>query len=332
MQHVLALPSFQSLRVYPAHSASVTSISVSPLPHALAASKPDFLTRQSEEHGSLRSPSVTSLSIPKSPRQPPIPATPSNSIYIASASIDGNVCVASLTDPKDILLRNFGRPVQAVALSPDYKHDRTYLSGGRAGQLVLTVGGRIGARENSTTMGGTAAAASGWLGSLGLGSNTGKDTVLHSGEGAISIIKWSPSGKYVAWVNEEGIKIMRSNLHLESSDSEFAWKRISHVDRPNLPGWDEMAEVWKARAEWIDEGALESDDEFLRSGRDSGDATASEPSVVESKLEKLVVGWGGTVWVINVSPDGASNGKRIGSAEVATMYVFSDVSHRTDAN
>ncbi|KAJ9191604.1 hypothetical protein DTO164E3_8778 [Paecilomyces variotii] len=317
--HVLALPSFQSLRVIPAHSASVTSISVSPLSHASSAFKPDYLNRQSEEQGSLRSPSVTSLSLPKSSRQPALPATPSNSIYIASASIDGNVCVASLTDPKDILLRNFGRPVQAVALSPDYKHDKTYLSGGRAGQLVLTVGGRVGARENSTAMGGTAAAASGWLGSLGLGSNTGKDTVLHSGEGAISIIKWSTSGKYVAWVNEEGIKIMRSNLHLESSDSEFAWKRISHVDRPNLPGWEEMAEVWKARAEWVDEGALESDDEFMRSGRNSGDVTASEPSVADSKIEKLVVGWGGTIWVINVNPDGVSAGKQIGSAEVATI-------------
>ena len=66
-----------------------------------------------------------------------MPNTPSNQIYIASASIDGHVCVSSLVDPKDVTLRNFARPVQAVALSPDYKNDRSYLSGGLAGELIL---------------------------------------------------------------------------------------------------------------------------------------------------------------------------------------------------
>jgi hypothetical protein len=223
-------------------------------------------------------------------------------------------------DPKDIIKRNFGRPVQAVTLSPDYKNDRTFISGGRAGELILTVGGRIGVSSNATTMGGATAAASSWLGSMGLGAGSGRDTVLHSGEGTISTIRWSLSGKYVAWVNEEGIKIMRSNLHLESSEAEFAWKRISHIDRPNGPGWEEMASVWKARAEWIDQSALDDADN-LDPGNES---TKRKPpsNGIEEKTEKLVVGWGGTVWIIDVYPDRAcksSKGERYGSAEVTTM-------------
>jgi len=255
-------------------------------------------------------------------------------IHIATSSIDGNVCVASLTDPKDVLLRNFGRPVKAVSLSPDYKSDRSYLSGGLAGNLVLTVGGRTGTSSTSNTTGSAAASASGWLGSIGLGTNTGKDQVLHTGEGAISTIKWSLSGRYIVWVNEQGIKIMRSNLHLETAESEFAWKRISHTDHPNRPGWDEMAGIWKAHVEWIDEAGLESDS-VATSMNGLKDKTENSSNLEEPKLpkrnrrmEKLVVGWSGTIWILNVYPGGAGTGKGLGEwkwgrAEVVTMWVHS---------
>ncbi|RAL15453.1 CLH domain-containing protein [Aspergillus homomorphus CBS 101889] len=323
--HVLSVPQLRSLRVYHAHSASITSVSISPYPSPLPNVKPEYFGRFADdpEHASRLSSGTASLRGRQRQNQPAIPSTPSNSIYIATSSIDGNVCVASLLDSKDVLLRNFGRPVQAVALSPEYKSDRAYLSGGRAGDLILTVGGRVGVSTNSTTMGGAAAAASSWLGSIGLGANTGKDTVLHSGEGAISTIKWSLSGKYVVWVNEEGIKIMRSNLHLDSADSEFAWKRVSHIDRPNRPGWEEMASVWKAHAEWVDENALDIDDSLQTRGTTQTESSASVHStIVREKVEKLVVGWGGTVWVIDVYPDRPSKNNRdhkIGSVEVTTI-------------
>ncbi|KAJ5916316.1 hypothetical protein N7504_000331 [Penicillium tannophilum] len=322
--HVLSLPLMQPLRVYHAHSASVTSISISPFPPPLPNLKLDAAVRQAAEDP--RPPTRTSTSSgsirghPRSSQQAAVPNIPSNAIYIASASIDGNVCISSLVDPKDIMKRNFGRPVQAVALSPDYKNDRTFISGGRAGELILTTGGRVGVSSNATTMGGATAAASSWLGSMGLGNSSGKDTILHSGEGAISTVRWSLSGKYVTWANEEGIKIMRSNLHLESAEVEFAWKRISHIDRPNGPGWEEMASVWKARAEWIDQAALDDHDNL-----DSGDGITQQrppPPVPTEKVEKLVVGWGGTVWVIDVYPDRASKhskGEKYGSAEVSTI-------------
>lgn len=240
--------------------------------------------------------------------------------------MDGNVCVQSLIDMRDVQLRNFARPVQAVALSPEYKTDRTYLSGGRAGQLVLTVGGGPG-RSNSTTTG-TAAAASGWLGSMGIGSNTGKDTILHSGEGTISTIKWSLSGKYVVWLNEHGIKIMRSKLLLESADAEDAWKRIGHIDRPQTDEWETMASVWKGRVEWIDEQAVEVD-ESDQSSNDKEpspavDRVREQPFLGKKSIERLLVGWGSTIWIIHVHPGGIGVGKHagektIGRAEIVKM-------------
>ncbi|EMR69433.1 putative vacuolar assembly protein [Eutypa lata UCREL1] len=145
----------------------------------------------------------------------------------------------------------------------------------------------------------------------GKSANTGKDTVIHSGEGTISTIKWSLSGKYVVWLNEHGIKIMRSKVQLDSADAEDAWKRIGHIDRPHTDEWEEMAGVWKGRAEWIDEQSVENDEED----------TTSEPTVAEpqspaatrlkqqalqsdKKIERLLVGWGGTIWIIHVHPGG----------------------------
>ncbi|KAI9875155.1 MAG: Vacuolar protein sorting-associated protein 41 [Pleopsidium flavum] len=340
--HVLSLPSLKSLRVYRAHSASITAISISPFSAPLPTGKPSAVDKVTSQHRSSPRQSISATSTtsasPRSVKPPLVPATPSNAIHIATSSIDGNVCIASLVDSKDVLLRNFGRPVQAVGLSPDYRNDRSYLSGGLAGNLVLTVGGRSGTSSTSTTTGSTAASASGWLGAIGLGSNTGKDTILHSGEGTISTIKWSLSGKFVVWINEHGIKIMRSNLRLESTEHDFAWKRISHVDRPNRPGWDEMAGVWKGRVEWIDENGLEVEaDASFTSNGSSGDPhktakrAESQNTVNLPKarlIEKLVVGWGGTVWIINVHPGGPGTGKDVGERKVGHSEVVTIL--RTD--
>lgn len=254
-----------------------------------------------------------------------VPNTVSNSIYIATSSVDGKVCIASLVDLKDVQLRDFARPVQAVSLSPEYKNDRTYLSGGRAGNLVLTVGGKAGA-SSSTTTGTAAATASGWLGNIGLGGNAGKDTILHSGEGTISTIKWSLTGKYVVWINEHGIKIMRSNLHLESADSESAWKRLGHISKPDGEEWEDMAGVWKARVEWIDETSLESDeDDKAREASSSSPATArlkEQASKGNERIEKLLVGWGGTIWMINVHPGRTGVGRNVGERSVGSAEII----------
>ncbi|KAK3317248.1 hypothetical protein B0T19DRAFT_287992 [Cercophora scortea] len=316
------MPIFQSLRVYHAHSASVTCLSMSPFPPPLPNANADIAARSASQsnHSPLR-PGTATPEGPSSPvaasrkpkEYPGVPNTPSNNIYIATASLDGNICVQSLVDVKDVQLRNFARPIQAVALSPEYKSDRTYLSGGLAGQLILTVGAPHG-RSTATTTGATAQAA-GWLGSM-VGANTGKDTVLHSGEGTINTIKWSRSGKYVAWLNEHGIKIMRTKLHLDSADAEDAWKRIGHIDRPQTEEWDTMASVWKGRAEWIDEQAIEPDENDKTPQEVVVSPAAEKLKQQQMKsdklIERLIVGWGGTIWIIHVHPGSVGVGKNAG--------------------
>ncbi|KAK3951336.1 hypothetical protein QBC32DRAFT_314968 [Pseudoneurospora amorphoporcata] len=322
--HVLQLPAFQSLRVYHAHAASVTSLSISPYPPPLQTLDPKPLTRVfSQTNSPLRPGSVAnephhqtnpaSAARKRDAQAHGVPNTPSNNIHIATSSMDGNICVQSLIDVKDVTLRNFARPVQAVALSPDYKNDRTYLSGGLAGQLILTVGAPQGKSTATTT--GAAAQAAGWLGNM-VGAGSGKDTVLHSGEGTINTIKWSLSGKYVVWLNEHGIKIMRTKLYLESADQEDAWKRIGHIDRPQTDEWDTMASVWKGRAEWIDELSIEPDEP----GKGQKEVPASPAAAIlkqqqqktDKKIERLVVGWGGNIWFIHVHPGGMGVGKHAG--------------------
>ncbi|PMD42030.1 hypothetical protein L207DRAFT_580708 [Hyaloscypha variabilis F] len=329
--HVISLPSFKSLRAYRPHvNAYISCISISPFPPPLPTALPEGVSRvASQAQTPNRVPPVKSDSPRSSPYVPPtevIPNIPSNAIYIGTSSLDGTVCVQSLVDLKDVQVRNFARPVQAVALSPDYKNDRTYVSGGLAGNLVLSVGGRTGTISTSTTTGTAAATASGWLGAVGLGTNTGKDTVLHSGEGTITTIKWSLSGKYVAWINEHGLKLMRTNLHLESADAESAWKRIGHVDRPQDEGWEEMAAVWKGRVEWIDERSLETDeDDKARETSVSSPATArlkQQVSKSNMRIEKLLVGWGGTIWIINVHPGEVGVGKNAGERSVGRPEII----------
>jgi hypothetical protein len=242
--------------------------------------------------------------------------------------------VSSLVDPKDVTLRNFGRPVQAVALSPDYKSDRAYLSGGLAGELILTTGAPLGVQSNANTSS-ASQATQGWLGAIGLGGHGGKDTVLHSGEGTISGIKWSLSGKFVAWSNEYGIRIMRTDLHLDSADADLAWKRVGFVERPNRRIWQEMAGLWKARMEWVDDQSLESDEDDTSSanGGHKADSTLPQQRLPPTprgprrkQVEKLVIGWGDMAWIVRVYPGGTGTGKNVGeksvgSAEIVYRYV-----------
>ncbi|KAL8700796.1 MAG: hypothetical protein Q9201_005253 [Fulgogasparrea decipioides] len=338
--HVLSLPLLKSIKVYHAHSASVSAVSISPYPPPLPTPKRGAMIRLASAQQSSPAPSIsgTNTGSPagRSPKPPPVPNTASNQIHVATSSIDGNVCVASLVDPKDVMLRNFGRPVHAVALSPDYKNDHSYLSGGQAGNLILTVGGRSGTSSTSNAGAGAAATASGWLGAIGLGSNTGKDTILHSGEGAIRTVQWSLSGKYVVWINEKGIKLMRSHLHLESNEAEYAWKRINHIDHPNREVWEEMAGVWKPHAKWIDETGLETDDLYTTHLNDGHEKPRSDspavplpnPAARQRRPEKLVVGWGDTIWVINVLPGGSASGKEADKRKIARVEILTIL--RTD--
>ena len=350
--HILTMPALQTLRTYHAHSATITGISVSPIPPP--PSWTTNTTRETESSNllsaaaSTRTPSqttttprtTTSKPQPNTPSVPPTAsdnlhiATASNNLHIATSSLDGHICITSLLDPKDVQLRNFARPVQTLALSPDYRHDRTFLSGGRAGQLILTVGGRTGvtvdANTNPSAATSSGGGGGGFLGAFGLGADRGKDTVLHEGEGAISALKWSRSRKWVVWVNEEGIKIMRSHLRLGSEESEDAWRRIAHAARPNKSGWEEMVGVWRASCVWVDEKGVEEDDVVGEAGEGgvvvNGTGAAKKN---EKKPERLLVGWGNFAWLLHVTESSpgtkTTGGKRvIGTADVMQKLQMQD--------
>ncbi|KAK8066264.1 hypothetical protein PG997_013011 [Apiospora hydei] len=297
--NVVQLPMFQSIRVYHAHESSVTGVSISPFPPPLPPTtlKSEVANRAvSQAIAGYRAPSqhserTGSAGSQRRPRDSvqQLPNIPSNNIFIATSSMDGNdLC--------------FGRKSREPC--SDDKPPR--------------------ARSTSTTVGTAAATASGWLGSVGLGANTGKDTILHSGEGTISNIKWSLSGKYLAWLNEHGVKIMRTKMHLDSADSEDAWKRVGHVDRPQTDEWEEMAGVWKGRAEWIDEQAVENDEDGKEAEASSAAANKLKQTALKANknIERLLVGWGGTIWIIHIHPGRMGVGKyagerSVGHAEIA---------------
>jgi hypothetical protein len=153
--------------------------------------------------------------------------------------------------------------------------------------------------------------------------------VLHSGEGTISGIKWSISGKFVAWSNEYGIRIMRTDLHLDSADSDLAWKRVGFVERPNRRIWEDMAGVWKARMEWVDDQSLESDeDDTMSMNGGKSESTLPHQRLAQTpqgakrrKVEKLVIGWGDTAWIVRVYPGGTGTGKNVGEKSVGSAEI-----------
>ena len=111
---------------------------------------------------------------------------------------------------------------------------------------------------------------------------------------------------------------MRSHLNLGGAEAELSWKRLRHIDRPSHPGWEEMASVWKAKAEWINEDGLEVDEDPLIFANQEGltekisslgDGTPRKRA--GKRIEKLVVGWGGTMWIINVHPGDPSSTKSL---------------------
>lgn len=113
--------------------------------------------------------------------------------FVATASIDGQVVVHSLSTPESYSF-DMKRPMRTVAMEPNFakKGTRAFVCGGLSGALVL--------REK------------GWLGH--------KETTINSGEGPIWQVRWR--GRLIAWANDNGVKI-----YDQSSQT-----RIAYIDRP----------------------------------------------------------------------------------------------------
>jgi hypothetical protein len=140
------------------------------------------------------------------------------------------------------------------------------------------------------------------------------------------------SGKFVVWANEQGVKIMRTNIQVESGDSDYSWTRIAHIDRPERSQWEEMAGVWRARAEWINEGNLETEDDEPPTNNQHKNGPANENLAIEGtkngrsqskkRIEKLVVGWGDSVWILSVKPESKSTGKDPGKRTAGSATII----------
>ncbi|KAF8446545.1 hypothetical protein BGX38DRAFT_1041722, partial [Terfezia claveryi] len=306
--HILSLPSLHLLRTYKAHSASITSISVSPPPPPPPHPSTSTPTQQSQ-------------------------AATHHNIYIGTSSIDGHICITPLsallpppsdprskpqTSTKDILLKNFSRPLLSVALSPNYSVDKTYLTGGLSSNLIQSQYDKPGSKLTSSTVISSDRGGHGGWGiplpiSWGSNGNEGKDVILASGEGAISLIRFSrETPRYVVWACESGVKIMRSHIFLPGEKERFVreaglgsggksdWKRICAIERPESVS-EEMAGVIKARVEWIDQRELSKDPGEVDGEIQTTPAkTGVDRPGWEGGKERLVIGWGGTVWVVNV--------------------------------
>ncbi|CDH10083.1 related to Vacuolar protein sorting-associated protein 41 [Zygosaccharomyces bailii ISA1307] len=73
-----------------------------------------------------------------------------NGTFFATASIDGTVAIGQIEDAKNITLFDFKRPVQTVVLDADYKNSKTFVSGGMAGEVILSQRNWLGSRIDIT--------------------------------------------------------------------------------------------------------------------------------------------------------------------------------------
>lgn len=96
--------------------------------------------------------------------------------YFATGSIDGTVVIGSIEDPQDISGFDFKRPIHAVILDKNYTSTKTFISGGMAGEVILT-------QRN-------------WLGNR-------TDTILEKNNG--SIVGIYTIDDVVFWMNDTGI-------------------------------------------------------------------------------------------------------------------------------
>ncbi|CAJ0628978.1 9287_t:CDS:10 [Entrophospora sp. SA101] len=94
--------------------------------------------------------------------------------YIASASIDGKVIIHKWEDDSTQVF-NYRRPLKCVSLDPNFRDTQQFVSGGLAGNLILSDKGWFGQKQEKI--------------------------LQHSGEGPIYAASWK--GSLIAYANDE---------------------------------------------------------------------------------------------------------------------------------
>lgn len=113
--------------------------------------------------------------------------------YLGSASMDGLVVVMNINDEKDISGHDFQRPVHSVALDPNYKLTKAYISGGMAGDVVLSERNWLGQRTCTT---------------------------VQASEDPVIAVYWLEG--LIIWMNETGVNIY----------SQYTKKLLQNLPRP----------------------------------------------------------------------------------------------------
>ena len=91
-----------------------------------------------------------------------------------------------------------------------------------------------------------------------------------------------------------------------------------------------MSGVWEGRAEWIDDQAIGNGDDETKENSSPGTLSpaatrlAHHAKSYDKTVERLIVGWGGTIWIIHVHPGSEGSVKddakrSAGRAEIAKM-------------
>ncbi|QLL34949.1 hypothetical protein HG536_0H03240 [Torulaspora globosa] len=185
----------------------------------------------------------------------------SDNIYFATGSIDGTVAIGLLEDPSNITSFDFRRPIQAVVLSEDYATHKTFVSGGMAGEVILS-------QRN-------------WLGNR-------VDTTLVKGEGPIMGI--FTIGDIILWMNDAGITFCSIHSKTQLLNVKFPNDGSDEV-RPALykphvhfPESDRILVGW-GRHIWMFKVSLKSSIDY---GKNLGSILSSAASSLRAIPDKKV--------------------------------------------
>lgn len=181
--------------------------------------------------------------------------------YFATGSIDGTVAIGLIEDLSTVTSFDFKRPIQAVVLDSDYKSSATFVSGGMAGEVILS-------QRN-------------WLGNR-------IDTVLAKGQGPIMGI--FTVDDVILWMNDAGITFcsIHSRAHLlnvpfPTDDKEEARPALyrPHV---HFPESDRIIVGWGDHV-WMFKVSLKTNGEY---GKNFGSILSSAASSLRAVPDKKV--------------------------------------------
>lgn len=185
----------------------------------------------------------------------------SDNTYFATGSIDGTVAIGLLEDPSNITSFDFKRPIQAVVLSSDYATNKTFVSGGMAGEVILS-------QRN-------------WLGNR-------VDTTLVKGEGPITGI--FTIDDIILWMNDAGITFcsIHSKARLLNvkfpTDGDEDIRPALYRPHVHFPESDRILVGW-GRHVWMFKVSLKSSIDY---GKNLGSILSSAASSLRAVPDKKV--------------------------------------------